>query len=720
LLNLWQWIKQFTGNVSNRWLGHPFVQNIGTLASANILNAGLSFVQAVLVARWLGPQNYGIAALVMSYPNLVHTFFDFRSTQASVKYLSQFHARHQDKRVLAMCQVGYGLDLIIAAVALLVILVTAPLAATHIVHKPEMSGLIGLYAVAYIPRALIGTSRSVLNTLELFPLLARLEVVNTVLRVGLVVSLVLSGFGVIGVVGGSALAIVIMGGIYLFIALRQIRQTWAITIWQNHLGALRAYRNEIISFLGFNNLDAFVGMIPKQMDEILLGYFSGPADVGYYRMAKKLASVATVVINPVQTVTFPKIARLVSLQNYKGLTSFIQNLILRVGLPGGSAILFGGVLVSPFLIQYLLPDYTVAVLAAQLWFAGYAAWFLFIWVRSLYLALNRVKLWLAWNLVMVVVFLLLAWLLAPSYGFTGMTIARLTIPVFVPAGGGLILLAGVLVSRKKGRSQRQQWTTKFGLQVKRGQINDTPAKIISGLPAGHAALIKWVIQESPVSDYFPQLLDSKNDRLCLEWVSGQTPVFATPQRLRQFAEFFARLHNTSPGDSVKSFDYPGFLIERVQQQMGSLPAADQQMLTSLIKETQQGPPVQVARLSYPDLSPHNLVWLKAARFKIIDIELIANGYWFGIDFFNMCHTFKLSQSEIFEFATVYRAAGGNLDSLFENRKYLTDLWVLRNVGALLHRNSIAGAQQILERAGAGQSSITGFEGALLEAFGQCR
>ena len=83
-----------------------FVRDVGVLTIGNGVAAVLSFTQTILVARWLGPELYGVAALVMSYPSLVYTFFDARSSEVSVKYLSEFHARGEHERALAMCKLG--------------------------------------------------------------------------------------------------------------------------------------------------------------------------------------------------------------------------------------------------------------------------------------------------------------------------------------------------------------------------------------------------------------------------------------------------------------------------------------------------------------------------------------------------------------------------------------------------------------------------------------
>src|SRR5262249_19636688 len=71
-------------------LARRFVKDVGILTIANCAKTALNFVQNILIARWLEPELYGMAALVMSYPDLVYTFFDTRSSQASMKYLGEF------------------------------------------------------------------------------------------------------------------------------------------------------------------------------------------------------------------------------------------------------------------------------------------------------------------------------------------------------------------------------------------------------------------------------------------------------------------------------------------------------------------------------------------------------------------------------------------------------------------------------------------------------
>ena len=240
------------GAFRTKIVARKFVQNVGVLTIANFVGAALNFVQGILVARWLGPELYGVVALVMTYPNLVHGFFDARSVTASVKYLGEYHALGQRDRALAMCKLGYAVDLAVACLTFLVLVLTAHFAARSIVHDPAVAGLMVLYGAALIPRALVGTSNAILATLGHFPFIASIEIVTTVIRTVLIVGLVLAGWQVAGVVWANAIAATAMGLLYGVFAWVLVRRAWGGSVLRGSLKALKGRRREIFSFLAYN------------------------------------------------------------------------------------------------------------------------------------------------------------------------------------------------------------------------------------------------------------------------------------------------------------------------------------------------------------------------------------------------------------------------------------------------------------------------------------
>ncbi len=403
-------------------IGRKFVRNVGILTVANLVGAILSFIQGILVARWLGPGLYGIAALVMSYPALIYTFFDARSAEASVKYLSEFHARGEWERAIAMCKLGYVVDLAIALLAFMVVIITAPWAAEKIAHHPEMAWLVVIYAAALVPRAFTGTSQAVLTSLGYFNVIACVSIVVTLVRVVLVLSLVLFGLRVSGVVVGNAIAATVMGVLYGIVAYKTIKRTGNISWLKGSWKALKGRRREILGFLAYNDLNAFFGMISKQLDLVLLGYFRNPQEVGYYKLAKSISAIAGYVVKPLQSVIYPELARLWGLGDKQAIRNKIRRLAFQVGAPLGLVALTGTLLIPSVLHLLVGPAYKGATLAAQILLIGSAVWLAFFWLRPLFLAQGAIK---TWTIIMSsVVMLLLAgfMIITPIWGLQGMAL----------------------------------------------------------------------------------------------------------------------------------------------------------------------------------------------------------------------------------------------------------------------------------------------------------
>jgi O-antigen/teichoic acid export membrane protein len=424
------------GNFRTKVVARRFVRDVSVLMAANCVKAALNFVQSILVARWLGPELYGVAALVMVYPGIMHTFFDARSSEASVKYMTQFHAAGEARKVLTMCKLGYVLDLIIASLSFLAVSVTASWAAQQIVGRPDAVGLIVISAAAFLPGALVGSSSAVLTMLGRFPLVAWIEVIIMSIRVGLVLGLVFTGWQVTGIVWGNVLATTASGLIYGIIAWVLVSRTWGASPLTASLRNLRGCRREIVRFLAYNELSALVGIIPKQLDLVLLGYFRNPLEVGYYKLARNLASLVTYLVGPLQKVAYPKLIRMLGANDTLLLRKKVRSLALHVGAPLGLTVL-ASVLIVPFVLVRAVGDiYAPAILAAQLLIAGSAVWLTFFWLRPLYMAQGNIRQWLKCNSVVAGLSLVAFLTIIPVWGYVGLSALQVGIQIF---GHGMAL-----------------------------------------------------------------------------------------------------------------------------------------------------------------------------------------------------------------------------------------------------------------------------------------
>ncbi len=420
-------LKGLWGVVYEKIIGRKFFQDVGVLTAANLVGAVMSLVKGILVARWLGPELYGVAALIMSYPGVVFAFFDARSSEASVKYLGEFHSRGERNRVLAMCKLGYAVDFVVAALAFAAVLVTANWAADRIVHRPEAAGLVIVYSAAFLPRSLAGTSYAVLATLKRFPMIAWVRSATNLVQDVLIVGFVLSGYEAAGVIWGGAIGLAITGLVYGVTAHSLIHRTWGASWFYGTLSALTGRGREIFWFLTNSNLNALLGMMSKQLDVAILGYFRTPTEVGYYNVGKSLAGKVGHVSGPLQSVSYPELVRLWSLGDGAAFRREIKKLAWQVGLPIGLLALSGVFLVRPVLLFLVGEAYLPAVLAAQLFLVSASWQSVFFWLRPSYMAANRLGTFVVISGAFTTA-LMLGWLATVSaWGYIGLIVVSLII-----------------------------------------------------------------------------------------------------------------------------------------------------------------------------------------------------------------------------------------------------------------------------------------------------
>jgi len=382
-----------------KFVGRKFVQDVGVLTAANAVGAVLGLIQAILVARWLGPKLYGVAALVMAYPSVLFGFIDTRSGAMSVKYLGEFEAKQDPARALAVCKLGYTVDMAVAILAFMLVAATAWWAEKWIVQMPGMTSLIILYAVAFIPSSLARTSSAVMRTFGRFPALAKIDGLCAAVRTTLVVGLVWMGYGVAGVVWGNALVLALKGLMLSVISYPVAKQAWGSSWLWGRWRTLRGMRREIAGFFFYNNLNGIMGVFVKRLDLIILGYFRGPTEAGFYRLAKSVGAVVSNLTLPLQSVTYPRMVRLWSAGRHNELKRAIKRYAVMVGIPLG-VLVFLSIPLLPTAIGIVVGEkYLPAIFASQILFLAGAIHLGMFWVRPLYLAAGKVRSWFGLGLI---------------------------------------------------------------------------------------------------------------------------------------------------------------------------------------------------------------------------------------------------------------------------------------------------------------------------------
>jgi O-antigen/teichoic acid export membrane protein len=409
--------------VISRLFRTRFAGDVSRLASFNLLSALISFGQGLLVARWLGPTEYGVAALVMNYPYVLFGLLDARTGSATVRYVARFrHERRADK-VLALCKMAYLLDLGIAASTVVVVWFSAEWAESHIVHREGYAFLIVLFAIGLVPRAFTSTSMAVFSVLSRFRVSGWLELSTAILRAVVTLGLVKAGAGVSGVVVGGVMASAFSGVVSAALCHRMLIKEHSRSWITARLPELRTDLKEILRFVAFTDLTELLSVLVKQLDLMMLGYFCGPREAGLYRLAKSFASSIGLAVFPLQSVIYPRMASPASEKVLETILLSVTDFAKRWGM---LALVFmgGSIYWAPILFVYLAgPQYEPMIWAARVLLVCYMFWFLLFWLRPYYYGQGLVGQWTRGTVIYSLSFLGLAPPLSYTAGALGMAVA---------------------------------------------------------------------------------------------------------------------------------------------------------------------------------------------------------------------------------------------------------------------------------------------------------
>jgi O-antigen/teichoic acid export membrane protein len=276
--------------------------------AASAIELVLSLVETTLVARALGVTDYGQLALVLASIASVKQFLDVRAWEGATRYLAEFLQRGERALALATLKLALLADAAVAVVAYGTALTLAGLISRRWLKQPDLHGPVLWYALTLLLTAVNATGEAVLRVFERFRDLAIRATAQALWHLGLVATVVLTGAHVRGLI--VAYLVSDLAGAVLLIALagRQVRaHLWAARA-EARLGALRPYLTEMLSFTAHTAARATL-KLNRQLDLLVLGHFRPPAEVGYYRIARRLGASAVEMSNPFYFVIFPEFAR---------------------------------------------------------------------------------------------------------------------------------------------------------------------------------------------------------------------------------------------------------------------------------------------------------------------------------------------------------------------------------------------------------------------------
>ncbi|MCA9997875.1 MAG: oligosaccharide flippase family protein [Anaerolineales bacterium] len=331
----------------------------GWLLGGSVLATGLTAVRALILANLLGATQYGILGLIVAAGALFTRLVEFRSGEAVVKYVNHFLAQGQTTQATAVTKATLFVDLAGSLGAYLLMVITAPLAATYLIHDPANAPLIRLYALTLLLAVPGGTAVALLRLSNQYSQLAKQDAGLALFQLVGSVAILWAGGGLYQLILFLVVAAAVQSGLHFWLW-RQATHALRLSPWQNApLYLLREHRREIGRFLLATNFTGTLKGVQTNLDTLLIGFWLGPTITGYYRLARNAAPLFAFPVNPLYQVAYPEFVRL--WPQPQQLRRFFWQMVLLsagFGVVAGTAVS----LVAPWLIRtFLDPSYLAAL-----------------------------------------------------------------------------------------------------------------------------------------------------------------------------------------------------------------------------------------------------------------------------------------------------------------------------------------------------------------------
>ena len=306
------------------FINHHFVRKSVLLQAGNIAGTFVQAVAGVVLARLLGPHEFGRYAIVMSMAAVGSVLLGAGAADAMAPVLSR--ARHSgDDARMRDAMLFLGKFVLITAAIVFVLGLSMPALAEHF-YNNRMIGWLGFVVLMASAVSTILFTPTQLS-LQVFGRIGRLSALtftDQAVRQSLVVALAFAGLGIVGASLGhlfGSVLIMITAAVFW----RRLRSEWPLmpsigSLWSSFPDDGKRYIRPTLWVLADRNLAMLYGAAPVA----LAALFLTTTDVSYFKIALGWVTLALAVLSPVSVLLNTELARIQVQQPMRLRARFVQ------------------------------------------------------------------------------------------------------------------------------------------------------------------------------------------------------------------------------------------------------------------------------------------------------------------------------------------------------------------------------------------------------------
>ena len=265
---------------------------------------------SILVARLLGPENYGLYTIILIAPSFLITLSDLGISPALTRFSAQLHTEGKNREAASLIKAGILFKLTFTLIISLFLIIVSEKIATHVLNRPGIGPLIRIASLYLIGQAVLNSVSSAFIGLDEAGKSSLLMNVQAVVKAVASPLLIVLGLGVAGAVMGTGVGFVVAAASGATILLLHTCQKLKRDSMQSENISFLQGLKTIISYGTPLYLSALIGSLHVQIRHILLALFISNVSIGNYHTAMNFTILITLLASPIATTLFPAFSKL--------------------------------------------------------------------------------------------------------------------------------------------------------------------------------------------------------------------------------------------------------------------------------------------------------------------------------------------------------------------------------------------------------------------------
>jgi O-antigen/teichoic acid export membrane protein len=288
-----------------------------------VVSTLISAVGTIFIARLLGPDLYGLYAIVLTVPTLIAIFRDWGVNSAMVRFTAQYRAEGRIGEVRSVFISGLIFEIALGLTLSILSFLSADFLATSVFNRPVIAPLIQIASFSVFASGLVAAASAAFTGYEKMELNSVMVTVQSLFKTVIVIGLVVLGLGTSGATIGFTAGMFIAGLVGVLLMWTIYRR---LPKPASHKLEIKAYLTAMLTYcLPLSFATIISGLLPQFYAFLLPIYYSTDNTmIGNYGVAVNFVVLIGFFATPITTMLFPAFSKLDAQKDKETLKNVFQ------------------------------------------------------------------------------------------------------------------------------------------------------------------------------------------------------------------------------------------------------------------------------------------------------------------------------------------------------------------------------------------------------------